>query len=138
MTIQSISVPGSSVEHVNALIASLPRATTDLAFFLSQEQGVTADIANAFLKAFEQNLSLESFLLIPPNPHKLNCQLSDIMKQVERIVVLNRAGRCILSSRTPDHVPRSLWPRSLAHILAKSRKNADVIYFLLCENPQLF
>lgn len=41
MTLQSISVPGSSVEHVNALIASLPHTTMDLAFVLSQEQGIS-------------------------------------------------------------------------------------------------
>jgi hypothetical protein len=105
MTLQSISVPGSSVEHVNALIASLPHTIMDLAFVLSQEQGIMADIANTLLKAIEQNLSLESFLLISHNPHKLNHQLSDIMKQVEQIVALNRAGRCILSSHTDVGLP---------------------------------
>jgi hypothetical protein len=86
------------------------------------------------LKAIEQNLSLESFLLIPHNPHKLNHQLSDIMKQVEQIVALNRAGRCSLRSHTDVGLPRSFWP----YILAKPCKNADAIYFLLCENPQFF
>jgi len=117
---------------LNSFTSSLPHFHGLKNLCIGRVKGITAEIADKFLKAVERNTTLEHISLaheiLPKfkNPHA-----EKIKSRLDHIMSLNRAGRRVLSS---SNVPRSLWPR----ILGKSSDNRDALFFFLREKPDVF
>jgi hypothetical protein len=89
--------------------------------------GYTSEIGNSFVLALEQNTTLETF-----DVGAMHCD-REVLPQVKRLLALNRSGRRLLSATGESVPPLNYWPR----ILAKSSDNADVLFSLLREIPNV-
>jgi Ran GTPase-activating protein (RanGAP) involved in mRNA processing and transport len=88
-------------------------------------RGYTSEIGKLFILALEQNTTLETFDF-------MRNEFED-MPQVNFLLALNRGGRRLLSATGESVPPLNYWPR----ILARSSDNADMLFYFLCEIPNV-
>jgi hypothetical protein len=93
--------------------------------------GYTSEIRNSFLLALEQNTTLETFDF---NPIYRDFK---VMRQVGRLLALNRGGRRLLSATSESVPPLNYWPRILARSSTDRIHNADVLFHFLREIPNV-
>jgi hypothetical protein len=93
--------------------------------------GYTSEIGNSFMLALEQNTTLETF-----DVGAMHCD-REVLPQVKRLLALNCGGRRLLSATGESVPPLNYWPRILARSSADTLHNADVLFYFLCEIPNV-